>query len=429
MTPLVTRPAAGNNEAMKFGLLGIDAQIAWVLAAVRRRGDEIVVACDVAADAPEAQLVANVPQADSWEALLDARSCDAVLVGGAGWNEVRAEAVRKLVQAGRTLVLAQPLELSMLWAYELDMIRKDSAARLIPILPDRLHPFIGRLRHEIEASLAGGGSVGTIETIELQRRMLDRSREQVLRQLARDADLVRVLVGDPRRLSTLGGSDLDTVWGTLSVGFNGAAHLPVRWQVMRGDAAGLTITMVGTSGTFTVEIPDGPGGEWTATIRPEGSTDRLSFDRGSTILNLVHKNETVAGQPAADGIQPAAWDDAARGIELAESVPRSVAKGRAIDLHQEEFSELGTFKGTMASLGCGLVLLGLLVLLLATLVGGIAKESGWEFGERIAGIWPVAVLVVLGLFLALQLLPLLINASPPAGGHSQDLSPPPRERE
>jgi hypothetical protein len=85
-----------------------------------------------------------------------------------------------------------------------------------------------------------------------------------------------------------------------------------------------------------------------------------------------------------------------------------VAKGRAIDLHQEEFSELGTFKGTMASLGCGLVLAALFVLLLATLVGGIAREAGWGFGERIAGVWPVAVLSVLGLFLALQLLPLLV---------------------
>jgi hypothetical protein len=121
-----------------------------------------------------------------------------------------------------------------------------------------------------------------------------------------------------------------------------------------------------------------------------------------------------------DGIRPAGWDDAARAIELAESVPRSLVKGRAIDLHQEEFSELGTFKGTMASLGCGLVLAALFVLLLATLVGGIAREAGWDLGERIAGIWPVAVLTVLGLFLALQLLPLLVApATRPKGGGAE----------
>ena len=54
---------------------------------------------------------------------------------------------------------------------------------------------------------------------------------------------------------------------------------------------------------------------------------------------------------------PAIWPDAARTIELAETIPRSVKRGRGIDLHQEEFSELGTFRGTMASLGCGIIIL------------------------------------------------------------------------
>jgi hypothetical protein len=97
---------------------------------------------------------------------------------------------------------------------------------------------------------------------------------------------------------------------------------------------------------------------------------------------------------------------------LAETVPRSVAKGRGIDLHQEEFTEIGTFKGTMASLGCGIVLLALAVIVGATLLGGIAKQIGWEFGERLAGLWPVLVLITMGLFLLLQLLPALVAPSP-----------------
>jgi predicted dehydrogenase len=396
---MVSLERVANNAAMKLGLLGIDGQMAGVVAAAVARGDEVVVACDV----PEGEWVAVVPpsaRVAPWEVLVDAGSCDAVLVGGDGWNEARGEAVRKLVQAGRTLVLSQPLELSMLWAYELDMIRKDSGARLIPFLPDRLHPFTARLRREIEAGL-GGGPLGTVETIDMTRRLADRSRESVLRHLARDADLVRVLVGDPQRLSTLGGAGSDAVWATLAVGLTGPAAVPARWQVARGEPAGLSITVVGSAGTCTVTIPDEGSGEWTWTT-PAGR-ETQSFDRGGAILAVLDSNAEHGA-----GIGPAAWDDAARAIELAETVPRSVAKGRAIDLHQEEFSELGTFKGTMASLGCGLVLAALFVLLLATLVGGIAREAGWGFGERIAGVWPVAVLSVLGLFLALQLLPLLV---------------------
>ena len=116
-----------------------------------------------------------------------------------------------------------------------------------------------------------------------------------------------------------------------------------------------------------------------------------------------------------------------RSVELAETVPRSLAKGRAIDLHQEEFSELGTFRGTMASLGCGIVLAALLVLVLATLVGGIAREAGWAWGERLAGIWPHVVLAVLVMFLALQLLPALAGVDRAPSRKGGAASPPPRE--
>ena len=237
------------------------------------------------------------------------------------------------------------------------------------------------------------------------------------------SDLLRVLVGDPRRLSTLGGGDADAAWGTLAVGLTGAANLPVRWRVTRGETPGLTISLVGGSGTLTLDIPDSDA-NWTLATEPGGRVERAGFDRAATILGLLSD-----AAPAAAEIAPALWDDAARAIELAETVPRSLAKGRAIDLHQEEFSEIGTFKGTMASLGCAIVLGGLFVLLLATLVGGIAKEAGWEFGERIAGVWPIAVLVVLGAFLLLQLLPLLVGAAPPRRGDAAGPAPTGRRHE
>ena len=102
------------------------------------------------------------------------------------------------------------------------------------------------------------------------------------------------------------------------------------------------------------------------------------------------------------------WPDAARTIELAETIPRSVKRGRGIDLHQEEFSELGTFRGTMASLGCGIIMVGLFVVFIATLVGGVARAARWEFGERLASIWPYVILATLLLFLVLQFLPFLL---------------------
>ena len=401
------------HAALKLGLLGSDAQIAAVAAAAVQAGDALVIACDLpAASSSVAGIPADLPCSDSWEPLLDDRTCDAVLVGADGWSDDRADAVRGLVQAGRTLLLSHPPTLSMLWAYELDMIRSDSRARLIPFLPDRLHSFIARLKAHVETAVAEGHPLGGLETIMLERRMPNRSRETVLRQLARDVDLVRVLSGDPQRLATLGGTP-DTAWPTLAVGFTGSQQVPVRWSVVRGESPSLLITLVQEHGSTSLTIPgDDSAWQWTGPATdcppPPGA-----FERGTVMLGILREACTTAAaaeRPAL--IPPADWADAARTIELAETVPRSLAKGRAIDLHQEEYSEIGTFKGTMASLGCGIVLAALFILILAALVGGIAREAGWAFGERVAGAWPAVVLTALVLFLVLQVLPLLIGSSP-----------------
>lgn len=402
---------------MRLGLLGFDRSIGWLLETARARGHVLGPVCDV--DAADLGGLPGVV-ATSWETLLDAGSCDAVLVGGGGWNPRRAEAVRALVQAGRTLVLSHPLDLSMVWAYELEMIRADSGARLIPFLPDRRHPLVARCQRTLEAALAGGGAIGAPETILLERCGTVRDRAAVLAAFARDADLIRVIAGSPGRLSTLGGGsgmpdDDDVTWGTLAVGLSGPTSVPVRWQMERGPSPGLRLRLRGDRGETTLELPDGD--RVTCTLTTADGEERVPLDRGAAILAELERvgaaDTPVHGADPAPSVAPAAtWDDAARTIELAETVPRSLARGRGIDLHQEEFTDLGTFKGTMASVGCGLVLLGLVVLLLATLVGGIAREAGWEWAGRLAGAWPVAVLVILSGFLALQLLPVIVGAAP-----------------
>jgi hypothetical protein len=402
------------NAPLKLGLLGSDAQTAAVVEAAQTASDTIVLACDLPSPNTDgAPLPANIPRSDSWEPLLDDRTCDAVIVGADGWSDYRADAVRGLVQASRTLLLAHPATLSMLWAYELDMIRSDSQATLIPFLPDRLHPFMARLKAQVELAVADGHPLGLLETITLERWLPDRSREVVLRQLARDVDLVRVLGGDPERLATLGGT-LDTAWPTLAVELTGNQQVPVRWSVARGDVSSLRVTLMQERGSTSVTIPAHRSAwVWEDTTANAPPTPP-PFDRGAVMLGLLRKAcSTASDAPPPAAIPAAEWGDAARAIELAETVPRSLTKGRAIDLHQEEFSEIGTFKGTMASLGCGIVLAALFILILAALVGGIAKEAGWAFGERIASAWPGFVLTAFVLFLVLQVLPLLIGGSAP----------------
>lgn len=410
---------------MKLGLLGGDQQTLAVAAAAVAAGDTLGPAVGLPLDL-QPTLPADPHPPAQWQLLLDSDRCDAVLVAIADWNEERADQVRTLVQASRPLLLNHPACLSMLWAYELDMILAESPATVVPYLPARQHPLIATLRQFIEQSIAGGGPFGSLETLQLERRQTDRSRAAVLASLACDADLIRVLIGDPARLLALG-SGGDAAWATLAIGFTGPDQLPVRWQVAKGSELGLTIELVCATGRLQLEVPDGAAGEWQLHQLPDAADQPLpissqisgpAFDPAAVTLETLRQEVAKTPAEVADEtIAAATWADAARTIELAETVPRSLAKGRAVDLHQEEFSELGTFRGTMASLGCGIIMVGLLVLFLATLIGGVASAAGWEFGERLVALWPYAVLVTLLLFLSLQLLPLLLPkpaAPPPA---------------
>ena len=412
---------------MKIGILGCDDHILAIAVAAVEGGHSLSPAYDVPDDLPAILSGIDRQPREQWQGLLEDEVCDAVLVGVDGWSEHRAEQVRTLVQAGRTILIGHPASLSMLWAYELDMILADSSATVIPALATRHHPFIYSLKNLVEQSIAGNGPLGPIESLQFERRQPDRDQESVLTSFARDADVIRVLIGDPSRLMALGGGDAG--WANLAVGLSGPDQVSVRWQVAKGHTRELTIQLICERGRLCIDIPERDCGVWAVTqqtdagisdLLPEFPSETVAFQPAEVLLELL----LLAVKGDADNhsnssIPPAIWPDAARTIELAETIPRSVKRGRGIDLHQEEFSELGTFRGTMASLGCGIIMAGLFILFLATLVGGVARAAGWSFGERLAAIWPYAILTTLILFLILQLLPFLLPKDSGNGDESK----------
>ena len=84
------------DQALKIGLLGIDAGIAAVVAAARRAGDTIVLACDVSDDSAWREIIDAAPRAPVTDELLDGRRCDVVFVGADGWNDRRADCLNCL---------------------------------------------------------------------------------------------------------------------------------------------------------------------------------------------------------------------------------------------------------------------------------------------------------------------------------------------
>ena len=343
---------------MKFALLGIDADVRELADYIARSpAHELTWACDVAGF--ESQLRALVPQiqlSTTWESLLAGDAINAVIVAPGRNADERADQLRKLVQAGMPLLLTHPIDDSMLICYELDMIRRDSGCVMIPYLPTRWDRAIERLRALVRG--AGDSPLGPIEQVVMERALDDRGRPSVLRQFARDVDVLRTVAGELTSVSALApGGKEEADYANLGVQLTGEGSVLARWSVAAAEPhAGARLVVRGSRGRGTLALMEaGRAAEIELVIG--GQTSQETFPAWSPAQAAIDELQAaLRGEAGA-----LTWPDACRDVELTEAITRSLAKGRTIELHDEEHTEHGTFKGTMTSVGCGLLLASLVL--------------------------------------------------------------------
>ena len=344
--------------------------------------------------------LARARRFDGWEALLDSSVVDAVVVARGADDDRRADQLRKLIQAEVPLLVTHPVADSMLVYYELDMIRRETNCIVLPHLPQRRHPAL----EELAAMVRQGAEspIGKIEQLVVARTLAEPDKSSVIRQFTRDVDLMRGIAGDMTRLGAMSAAP-DAGYGSLGVHMSGPEGVVARWSVVPSRTEERAqITLLGASGKAVVESFEGAE-PWTMTVSTDGPAQTRQFAVWNpAAASLDELARALAGeQPVPD------WVDAARSVELAETIDRSLRKGRTIELYFEEYTEESTFKGTMASIGCGLLLLGMFVM------GAVAIAE--QIGVPYTRLWPYVLAGVLGIFLVLQLLMLVFrrgDASP-----------------
>jgi hypothetical protein len=149
------------------------------------------------------------------------------------------------------------------------------------------------------------------------------------------------------------------------------------------------------------------GGSWSLDLG-QGGTNRHSADAAFVDMQpaIRELQAAVAGRATDDG----AWLAACRDREVAEAIDRSLARGRTIELFNEEHTEEDSFKGIMAMGGCLLLVGALGVVFVATIVEGLRLPlrdwAVWRY-------WPIYLLVPIAAFLMLQLLMLVVKKETP----------------
>jgi len=399
---------------MRFALLGDTPDLLDLTTAALRAGHTLIAMTETGAIGRELQRVAPRARCDApWQTLLDPQWVDAVFVGRAEDEEHRGEQLRALVQAGGGLLTVHPLSDSMLLYFELAIIQREAHGLLVPYVADAWHPAVEELMGIVAV---GGAEFGDVEQVTFQRAMRARTRKSVLRQLASDAYLLQLIVGAPNQLNAVAGPEGDTRYERLAVQLSTPAEVPVGWSVCpaSGGEAG-TLTLVGTHGRATLHMPR-DGQPWSMDRQRRGATDRHAYDA----VDLPARGIADFAAALSTAQLDPRWETAARSVEMAEAVETSLEKGKRVVLLPEEHSESATFRGTMTSVGCGL----LLVAMLALLVAGASDALRLP----IPRLWSGILLAMLVLFLLLQLLPKIVLPAPrngeadPAGGEDRPQS-------
>lgn len=407
---------------MKLALLGCDDEtLALVQGAIADGDHALVAAYDTAEFQSQVQALAPSARLDEdWETLLLGNLADVVIVSrgrldpsrstGFAADERRNDQLRKLVQEAVPLVVIHP-GCEALVGFELDMIRGDSKGIILPFIPGQNRAALEALANLVLTS--DTSPIGSVEQILFEREMTSRSRPRVLAQLARDVSLAREFLGSIHKMSATGAAVGETVdplgprsktlppLENLAVHLSGEVPFAARWMVMpAAHAEKLQVTVMGARGRAVLSQSSGLSPSAVVKVSGGGSSEMAtsefpSQNEFSAALNIV--SQKLAGHDQ----QESSWLAACRDVEVAESVDRSLARGRAVEFFGEEHSEEQSFKGVMAVGGCLMLSVTFVAVLVAAAVEGLQlplRESAlWRA-------WPFYLLVPIVLFLLLQLL-------------------------
>jgi myo-inositol 2-dehydrogenase/D-chiro-inositol 1-dehydrogenase len=329
----------------------------------------------------------QIPRCADTDALLATLGAEAILVGGN--TELRAEALRRAASEGLPALCLHPPGPDADPYYQVALTPQETGAIVVPDLPLRLHPGLAAMRSRVRE-----GTIGALRCVRYEEVRVPGS------DLAADAfprvvDAVRSFIGEIEALTATATPSGERPTEGLTVHMRGPGGVTGEIRLTASPLVGepTKLVVVGAQGSLTWESETADAERSRIVTRVQGLADSAEtvtgWDRRAAMVSTL---EAVISRAAA---RPDLLDGT-RSMELAEAVARSLKRGRTIDLHYEEISEVGSFKAVMTSVGCGLILLVLVLFVLSRV--GLALDI--EAAKYLA--WLTIPLMVA--FAAVQLL-------------------------
>ena len=340
------------------------------------------------ADSKVHQRVFSLPDLNQIDlGALEQSGAQVIVLDGVGDETVLLRGIEVLKAFDGLVLIAQLCTRTVLTAYEVERLAGDAVGLFAPILPLLQHPAM-ELFHEsqIDSTTNPLPSIGQIERVEMERVMQSEHVEPVLDALAQDITVLVALAGPIKQVVAMrvGGRPVP-----LNVQCTSQSDRLVRWSAVRPcpDVESAQILIEGTQGRVVIRLRD--TGHWEV----EAEAKVLSFPPRDFVTYCGEMNQDAEVR----------WAPVTHSLEVREAVAKSLQRGRLIRLNLDGHGERTAFKGTMASLGCALLLGGLVLLIISAAILSLSPENG--FGQFVIWIekipWVLAGLMVL--FLLIQL--------------------------
>ena len=315
---------------------------------------------------------AGFPSLETLTRAWQVRASISCVVGGP--LELRGEALRRAAAEGLAIICLHPPGEDSEAYYQVALSKSETGAVVVPDLPLRLHPGVAALARAMTS-----GDLGTFRGIRHECSVGPSGTDLVRHEFARAVDVVRALVGEIEALTASGNPAGDHPDIELVVQLRAAQGRQAEVRVWSGPQEPSRLTVSGSSGSLTLEYD------------PLFHDPARLVRRGSELIKRAGHRAGIVGPACGDRAHPAtlhgsgapppprpiparAWPTAPAPWN-SRRPPRSLRRGRTIDLHYEAISEESSFKSIMTSTGCVILLVVLLILPLA-LAGPCLGSTG-----------------------------------------------------
>jgi predicted dehydrogenase len=404
---------------MRLALLGSDEDLKSLLRDIPANASISIVAAYEALerDLPLAALLPGVERSDNWESLLVRDDVDLVIVAsprtllptadGLDPKVRRLDQLKKLAQAGVHLLVSHP-GVDLLDGYEVEMLRREGGGMIIPWFPTIAQDAWRELAEWL-GSVSGEETAPALVHADWKRNVRGKFKHDVFDAVARDLMLMERLFGKLKRVTALGGPAIGSNetrqqdWLSLTVQIEAARGDVVRWSVLPGEPdSRADISFAGGGDEWRLSIPQSTDAGW-AFVNRKGSTPIADWQPENEALGVSAYCDRLKKEPARFG---EVWLEPCRSLETLAAVERSLQRGRTIELSQADQTEEHAFKGVMATSGCMLLLVMLFGVFVVSLVEGLQLPlRNWAVWR----LWPLFMIVPLGIFLVTQLLQTVIE--------------------